>query len=194
VRKNPASIILASVLALAATATTALSTTGCDGGTDGVGGSGGGGGAGGTPDTACPSYDTADYMSPAVSFKADVLPFFQQSCGVSTSCHGDSAQPNDNRPYLGPNKDTMATQADIDLIFEKIVGVGSFAEPGMNLVEPGDPKKSFLMFKLDDQLECSSLTCAENKDCGGIMPVGASMPMAEREDVRRWIAQGAQNN
>lgn len=189
-RYNPASFILASFLVTAATAGTALSTAGCDGN------GGGTGGAGGTPDSACFDYSSFDGTTPEVTFQADVLPFFQQSCGVSNSCHGDINQPNENRPYLGPNKSETATTEQIDAIFAAIVDVGSFYEPGMMLVKSGDPENSFLMHKLDGTLECSALQCAESKDCGTLMPQGVSDPVdqATRDKVRRWIAQGAKNN
>lgn len=196
-RNNPASFILASFLVVAAAAGTAVSTTGCDGGggSGGAGGSGGSGGTGGSGgSSACFDYSSFDGTSPAVSFQTDVLPFFQNSCGVSTGCHGDINQPNENRPYLGPNKMTTATADDITAIFAAIVDVSSYYEPGMSLVKPGEPENSFLMYKLDDTLECDKLQCSANNDCGGIMPQGAQMPMAERENVRLWIAQGAQNN
>ncbi|MEZ4315197.1 MAG: hypothetical protein R3F14_44850, partial [Polyangiaceae bacterium] len=150
-----ASLILASFVAAFATAGLSLSTTGCDGG----GGSGGAGGGGGG-DSSCFDYSSFDGTAPAVGFKADVLPLFQRSCGVSTSCHGDINMPNENRPYLGPNKDATATDAEIDAIFAAIVDVGSFYEPGMSIVKSGDPENSFMMYKLDGTLECAALTCA----------------------------------
>lgn len=171
-----------------------IATAGCDGG-NGTGGSGGGG-TGGSGGSACFDYSKFDGTTPAVSFQTDVLPVFQRSCGVASSCHGDITSPNENRPYFGPNKDTTATQADIDAIFADVVDVGSFYEPGMMIVKTGDPENSFLMYKLDDTLGCDALSCAGNKACGAMMPQGASEPLAlaERDAIRRWIAQGAQKN
>ncbi|MEZ4298457.1 MAG: hypothetical protein R3B70_26130 [Polyangiaceae bacterium] len=197
-----AGVLLAGVLGL---------TAGCDGesstnngpGGGGAGGTGGGtgtlggaGGAGGGEEPVCFDYASFDGSQPAVSFKDEVLPVFQRSCGVSTSCHGDINQPNENRPYLGPNKNTVATADQIAAIFAAIVDVQSFYEPGMNLVKTGDPENSFLMHKLDGTLECTLLSCAPSKDCGSLMPQGSSNPLdiAERDAIRRWIAQGAQNN
>ena len=190
------SVLLTSLLAASAVGITSISAVGCDdGGTGGTGGgAGGSGGSGGGSAAACFDYSSIDLTTPTVSFKTDVLPFFQNSCGVSTGCHGDINQPNENRPYLGPNKMTTATADDITAIFAAIVDVSSYYEPGMSLVKPGEPENSFLMYKLDDTLECDKLQCSANNDCGGIMPQGAQMPMAERENVRLWIAQGAQNN
>ena len=82
--------------------------TGGAGATGGTASTGGSGGAGGAPDTACFDYSGFDGMMPVVSFKSDVLPIFQQSCGVSASCHGDPSVPNENRPYLGPNAATRS--------------------------------------------------------------------------------------
>lgn len=166
------------------------------GASGGAGGVGGVGGSGGMPNTACYDYSGFDGTMPAVSFKTDVLPIFQRSCGVSSSCHGDPNMPNENRPYLGPNKSTTATADDIQILLAGIVDVTSFYEPKMSIVATGDPANSFLMYKLDDTLECDTLQCSSSKDCGGIMPQGAEVPLEleERDLVRRWIAQGAKND
>jgi hypothetical protein len=172
---------------VAAFAGTLFSSTGC--GNSGGGGAGGGG-------AVCFDYSSFDGTKPAVSFKGDVLPILQRSCGVSTSCHGDSSAPNEDRPFLGPNMSTTATADDIAIILGGIVDVDSYLEADMKVVKPSDPEHSFIMHKLDDTLECDVLTCTAKKECGGIMPQGADKPLdlAERDLVRRWIAQGAANN
>lgn len=191
-RNTSFSVVLASFIAVAAFSGSLVTSTGCGG----EGGGGGEGGSGGGAASACFDYASFDGTKPAVSFKDEVLPILQRSCGVSSSCHGDSTAPNENRPYLGPNKSTMATDQDITIILGGLVDVGSFYETSMSLVKPNDPENSFLMHKLDDTLSCDKLECAANKDCGGIMPQGAEEPLAitERDLVRRWIAQGAANN
>jgi hypothetical protein len=210
VRNTSLSILLASVVAASAFMGTVVSSGGCKsdvsssstggggsgGGTGGSGGAGAGGGTGGSVNALCFDYSTFDGTMPTVSFKADVLPIFQRSCGISLSCHGDSSVPNENRPYLGPNQNTVATAEDIIEILGGIVDVSSFFEPGMKIVTPGDPAHSFLMHKLDDTLKCTTLECTALKECGGFMPQGANDPLdqSERDLVRRWIAQGAKND
>jgi hypothetical protein len=193
VRNTSFSVVLASFMAVAAFCGSLVTSTGC-GGSGGAGGGDGGNGGGGA--SACFDYASFDGTKPPVSFKDEVLPIMQRSCGVSSSCHGDSTAPNENRPYLGPNKSTTATDMDISIILGGIVDVGSFYEESMSIVKPNDPENSFLMHKLDDTLGCDKLTCAADKACGGIMPQGAEEPIdiAERDLVRRWIAQGAANN
>ena len=179
------------------TSTGGTSTGGTStGGAGGAGGTsaGGAGGAGGGQNTNCIDHSTFDAMTPTVSFANDVLPVFQTSCGISAACHGDPNAPNANRPFLGPNKNTTATADDIANIFAGIAFVPSASEPAMNRVTPGDPEHSFMLYKLDHDLECSKLQCAASANCGGTMPQGAQDPIPGRDNVRRWIAQGAKND
>jgi hypothetical protein len=193
VRNISSSFVLASFLVFAAASGAAFSTAGCGGGT---GGSGGGGGGGGNAAAACFDYSKFDGTTPAVSFKTDVLPLFQRSCGLSTACHGDASMPFQDRPFLGPNKMVTATADDIAKILAGNVGVAASLEPSMSLIKASDPENSFLMYKLDGEIECSKLSCADTKACGVLMPQGATEPLAqtERDTIRRWIAQGAANN
>jgi hypothetical protein len=193
------SVMLAALAAAATFATFAMGGAGCSGG-------GGGEGNGGEScDTQSKSecFDYACYgdgKAPAVAFKTDVLPIMRRSCGTGgVSCHGMSPG-TDKQPFLGvPLKDAMGndieiTQADIDLIFEKNVDVVSFTAPTMKVIAPGSPATSFLMHKMDDSLECSELECTGGK-CGLVMPyAGPRLEFAERDIVRRWIAQGAKND
>ncbi len=168
-------------------------STGCG---DGGGGGGGGGGSGGGSANACYDYSKFDGTTPEASFKSDVLPILQRSCGVSMGCHGDPNAPDEKRPYLGPKQSVTATDMDIAIIRGGLIDVPSFWEPGMSLVKPSDPENSFLMHKMDFTLECSDLACADAKDCGTVMPQGNDKPLdiAERDTIRRWIAQGALDN
>ena len=146
-----------------------------------------------TGDGTCYDYAGYDGMTPAVTFKGDVLPIFRTSCGLSASCHGNPSGPI-AQPYLGPPSAAgEPTQTDIDAIFAANVGVASVKETGMQIVKSGDPANSFLMHKMDNSLKCESLKCGGN--CGGPMPLG-SPPLAQeqRDTVRRWIAQGAKND
>jgi hypothetical protein len=131
---------------------------------------------------------------PTRSFRTDVLPLFERSCSLAASCHGTPTSPtgpSGYQPYLGEvNPET--TPSDVDLILMTIVGQDSHAA-SMKIVDPGKPETSFLMHKMDGDLECASVTCSGG--CGTIMPQGSDvLPRAERDIVRDWILQGAQNN
>lgn len=194
-RKISFSVLLTSVLAVSATSFTAVSTTGCGG--DGGGGGGGGGGAG---DQACFDYSKFDGESPTVSFKTEVFPIFRRSCGITTGCHGDPNQPDEKRPYLGPKQSDNLSEDEVNeavaIIRGAIIDVPAYFEPGMSIVAAGDPENSFLLHKMDFTLQCDALQCAETKDCGTPMPQGNEEPLdqAERDLIRRWIAQGALDN
>lgn len=161
------------------------------GGDDGDNTSGGGNGTA-PPGCYAPAAGF-DSTTPQVNFRADVLPILQRSCGLAAACHGEVSGPN---PYLGPPITVEATDADLQAIREQNVSVASKNNPGMNLVEPGDPVNSFLMHKLDwDQDKCSLLECVNtDAGCGGEMPPGLKLEDSERDTIRRWIAQGANVN
>lgn len=181
---------------------------GCGGGSSSsTGGEGGGGGssstATGTGGDCNPSADGCyDYScfkgdAPVVSFKTDVLPILRTSCGLSNSCHGQESGPG-GQHYLGPkNSDPAPTADQLAKIFDQSVGKTPVVNAGMNIITPGDPEHSFFMYKLDG-IECSKLKCAEStpNSCGGLMPLGRTTPMdgAQRDIIRRWIAQGAKND
>jgi hypothetical protein len=94
------------------------------------------------------------------------------SCAAFSSCH-DSAQP----------------EAMLDLTTEEtsaagLVGVDSTLEPGINLVEPGDPEQSYLMvilghFGVDDRRIDPAI---------GTMPLNNALLCVEKRDaIARWI-------
>jgi hypothetical protein len=50
------------------------------------------------------------------------------------------------------------------------------------------------MHKVDNTLSCSVVTC-DGSACGVAMPqAGTTLPQAQRDTIRRWIAQGAKND
>ncbi|MBK9259624.1 MAG: hypothetical protein IPM54_07260 [Polyangiaceae bacterium] len=182
------------LMVLGAAANPADSCCGGGAGSGGSGGSGGGdGGAGGGGGATCFDYASFEDMTPTVMFKADVLPILRQSCSASTACHGDESPPK-GQPYLGP--DAMAGSAStmqIAKIFEQNVDVFSSKATTMKIVDRFSPQTSFLMHKIDGTLTCADVKC--DVDCGVAMPKDAAiLPQAQRDIVRRWIAQGAINN
>ena len=86
-----------------------------------------------------------------------------------------------------------AAMADAAAVHRDIVGVPSRVLETMPLVTAGDPAKSFLMHKMDGD-QCA-FDCGENS-CGSLMPEDGSkpLPVLNRDTIRRWIAQGAQDN
>jgi hypothetical protein len=180
---------------------------GCGGGSSSsTSGEGGGGGASSTVTGAgggdctlsadgCYDYSCFKADSPVVTFKTDVLPILRTSCGLSASCHGQENGPG-GQHYLGPKlSDPDPTVDQLAKIFDQSVGKPPVIDAGMNIITPGDPEHSFFMYKLDGK-DCSKLTCAASKSCGGLMPLGVTTPMdaAKRDIIRHWIAQGAKND
>jgi hypothetical protein len=140
-----------------------------------------------------PFVSTADLSVP-VSFMADVAPIFAQHCATGGGrCHGDVV----TLPYLGLPEGS----ADPATVLANIVGVASGENPAMPYVAPGDPGQSYLIFKIDGDQCTLAQACgkgpfgAEFPTCGATMPfLSAQLPVETRDAVRRWVAQGAQNN
>ena len=144
---------------------------------------------------SCPTPDpaTTQLTTPSISFKTDVVPLFQQSCALSTSCHQDKVG-GPSGLYLGGSSNSPADPAGV---YAAIVGVASIELPSMQYVKAGDLANSFLMHKMDGNQCQFSAQCGATPapNCGDVMPQ-SSCPLtgAQRDTVRRWIAQGAQNN
>jgi hypothetical protein len=142
---------------------------------------------GGCPDDeVCRDYvppGSFDAQNPKVSFSRDVMPIFSQSCAF-TACHG-SISGNPNGVFLGGN--------DPQKVHRAIVDVRSGRLNTMSFVEPGEPRESFLLRKIDGS-HCVIPECAST-DCGKAMPRSDDkLPLETRDVVRRWIAQGAKND
>ncbi|NOU34405.1 MAG: hypothetical protein HOO96_41460 [Polyangiaceae bacterium] len=132
----------------------------------------------GAPGCATYAVPTSFAPAAAVSFERDVFPLFAKSCAFS-ACHALA----NKRLYLGGSDPAAARAA--------LVNVAASAAPTLHLVEPGDPAKSFLLHKLDGDA-CTLVGTCKDGDCGDTMPPqGELLPVASRDLVRRWIAQGA---
>src|SRR5271165_6652885 len=86
-----AGVVAASISAASCSSSSPSATAG-DGGSSSSSSSGGGSSSSGGDDggVACTAYASdADLTSPVISFKKDVLPLFERSCGLSSSCHYD---------------------------------------------------------------------------------------------------------
>jgi hypothetical protein len=110
------------------------------------------------------------------SFRRDVVPIFAQSCATA-SCHG-SAQNGLGIVLLVGDPPSLHAQ----LLRE------SPTATGMKLVLPGEPTKSFLYAKVvGDQ---GDYTCTV-PGCGETMPPGTKIPSTQRDTLRDWISEGA---
>lgn len=126
-----------------------------------------------------------DATTPTVSFATDVVPIFGMSCGLSVSCHGATTG-NANGVFLN--------KTDPAKIYANIVSKAGDELPSMDFVTPGDPRNSYLMRKMDAS-QCALDSQCTGGTCESSMPQNLdSLPVETRDVVRRWIAQGAQNN
>jgi hypothetical protein len=154
---------------------------------------GAGAGCGGPTTTkSCSAYVPpagTDLASPVVSFAKDVVPIFVQSCAFD-SCHG--AQHGTNQGvYLGSKDPALL---DVPRIRTSIVAKPANELPAMNYVTPGDTANSYLLHKIDGDI-CTLHAQCMNGDCQETMPQASDLlPVATRDVVRRWIAQGAKDN
>jgi len=146
----------------------------------------------------------ADLTTPVVSYRQTIQPVFNASCGVSSPgmCH--AKQPaNTSTKYLIYMGGGADAGVDASEVLAALVNVTAQEDPQMKLVAPGDPGGSYLMHKLDgDQCQFAAACDAtrfplwsEPTPCGATMPyTAAQLPTDVRDQVRRWIAQGAKNN
>jgi len=106
-----------------------------------------------------------------VSFKKDIAPVLRDNCAA---CHVTGDEPGGLKLYPSA-------------AYRSIVKVHSNESP-LLLVNPGDPKASYLLHKIEGtQLDVGG--------AGTRMPPGTSgLPKETVDALRQWIAQGAKNN
>jgi hypothetical protein len=129
-------------------------------------------------------------MQPAVTFKTDMMKLFNNDCGAAP-CHGTNAGLT-GPLFLGAE---TAMGSDASAVYANLVGPKSTELTSMPYVTPGDPAHSYIMHKLDGD-QCQYNAQCVGGSCLAIMPngLGHPLPTATRDTVRRWIAQGAQND
>ena len=150
-----------------------------------------------------------------MSFEQDIIPIFQQHCNNST-CHGSSTRSRADL-YLGPRSAAPTADERANLVADLTTRPSVLGPTETLNVVAGDWTKSFLMLKVDGcqndvGLECPGGTdanedsvCQPAKNCGDGMPQldvtdvsedEAPYPLSadERNTIRRWIQQGAENN
>ena len=198
--------MLRKIMALAFLAATASATTflACSSSSAPGGCSESGGFEGCPAATSTPAYTSCltDLTTPTVSFARDIQPLFNRSCGITGStCHGSPATnpKTTGLVFLGlPDGGT-----DSGEVLTGIVGQPSPEDPRMDIIKAGDPAHSYLMHKLDGDsvLFASDCNGAHNPNpafvnCGCQMPYNSGNLDADagRDNIRRWIAQGAKNN
>lgn len=175
VRPSP-SALLFSVFASAALALSAASLSSC---------------TSKDPAGACAAYavPASTDLTTATSFKTDVLPILVLSCAF-TSCHGE---PNGTNNGISLGVKPPAT-SDTAKVHAAMVNVKAKELVTMSFVTPGDPAHSYLMRKIDGD-NCTLDKMCTDGTCQATMPqAGDLLPVEKRDIIRRWIAQGAQNN
>jgi len=121
--------------------------------------------------TGC-AEDTAP-TDHAVSFATQVAPFLRTQCGT---CHV-SASPAGGLILDGSSDEIVANLVDQPA-----------RSSALDLVEPGDPSKSFLVLKLTGEL--GSADCAP-AGCGAKMPLQGTFDATAQEHLVHWISDGA---
>jgi hypothetical protein len=117
---------------------------------------------------ACPA--PPDEREPTLSaIRTDI---FEPRCSA-TVCHGNGGA------------------RGLDLVnepFEGLVNVASVADPDILRVAPGDPDASLLYQVLQGPVPDAEVGELQQ------MPIGAEVDDADLEQIRQWIADGAENN
>ena len=166
-------------------------------------------GASSPPDGSCTSFDYATYKvgTTQVSFRSDVVPIFGRACAFS-ACHALEHNPM-GALYLGPNVNNTPDQptsippfyppddATRAKIRGGLVAVKAKLAVTMLLVQPGSPKDSFLMHKIEGDQSCADIACnpIDTGKCGETMPQRSTpLEHGASATIRDWIAQGAGEN
>jgi polyvinyl alcohol dehydrogenase (cytochrome) len=128
-----------------------------------------------TTSTSTTTSSTTPTTLPA-SWAAIHAAVIDPACG---SCHGAAA--------LGG----LGGLDGCDSGYTSLVDVPSVQLPAMDLVEPGDPTASWLVYKLDGTQGTFTAQCTGGS-CGGRMPLNQpQLPLGVRDAIRAWIAAGA---
>jgi hypothetical protein len=132
------------------------------------------------PATTCP----ISTVKAAPSFKADLLPALQASCGSRTyGCHGSPPPPTGHVEY-----DTDSGRTADDVYLDLVGHPPANAPPGYFRIAAGDLAHSWLIEKITKDQPGGS-------GYGARMPYGgANVCQATVTTIQNWIAQGAPNN
>jgi len=158
------------------------------------------------PAESCTSFDYSTYAagSKQVSFKSDVVPIFGTACAFA-ACHTLEQNPMGGL-YLGPNVNNTQDEltatppfyppdaATLAKIHGGLVGAKAKLAVAMLLVQPGRPKDSFLMHKIDGDQGCVHIACnpIDTGECGETMPQrNSALDRDASTTIRDWITQGA---
>lgn len=155
------------------------------------------------PADTCPADVTDADLETPVSFATDVMPIFQTSCNDNL-CHGDRTRAQADL-WLGPEEGDVSAD-DLETIVNTLTGKTSELNGDLRNVVPGEWESSFLMHKVDGCQNDLGLDCDESQlastavcgeACGDGMPQDEDLyPLndTDRNTIRAWIAQGAENN
>ena len=109
------------------------------------------------------------FADDAVSFKRDVEPILNKHC---VQCHMVGTELGNFSLYPDPRGNMVGMQS---------------TQCGLNLVEPGEPDRSYVLIKMLD-------TQGAVGGKGLRMPWEYDLRKADIDVVRRWILQGAADN
>lgn len=154
--------------------------------------------AGLPPEPDCPFDYDAYTPSSTPTLSEDIFPILQQNCNL-LSCHGTSELSIPQADLsLGPLfVEGPPTREELDAVHSELLAE-SVTVPGMKRVEPGDPKNSLLMMKLDGCHDQRGLECTRQSGSFALSPCGDRMPQSQpplsedaRNVIRDWILTGA---
>jgi hypothetical protein len=107
----------------------------------------------------------------------EVLPIVTQRCALG-GCH-----------LSAPGAGGLVLDVSSSAWVSAMVSVPSEESPSMDLISPGRPEQSWVVYKVFGAL--SSCTCSPTLGCGIEMPFGASLSQDERDTIVSWIKSGA---
>lgn len=120
---------------------------------------------------------TFDVSTELRATATDVQPILAQSCAVG-GCH-----------LSAPGAGGLVLDVVDSTWPSALIGVPSQENPGMDLVDAGDPDRSWLVRKIFGSF--CGVSCAPTLGCGAAMPFGAPLDDADRSTIVAWVMAGA---
>jgi hypothetical protein len=120
---------------------------------------------------ACSKSNSSVGSGGSVSFKNDVQPIFTANCALP-ACHATA------NPLAGNQN------LSVDSAFSNIVNHPSYEKPNYLRVKPSSSDSSYLYMKIT----------GDPRITGAPMPKIGSITAQQKQTIKDWIDQGAENN
>jgi hypothetical protein len=131
------------------------------------------------PDAPPTECETIAQASDLTTIKRDI---FERHCN-GRACHKEGSDQSELHLQLNPHADLVNVQSDVD--------------PAYQLVVPGQPRKSYMLYMLQQVAPADMdppITYTDPPDDVEFMPVDFTICKEKLDAIQRWIEAGAPDN